>query len=133
MASIFTKIINGEIPCYKIAENEQFFSFLDIRPVEKGHILVIPKQEIDYIFDLDDALLAAMMLFAKRIAKALKSVVPCEKVGVCVLGLEVRHAHIHLVPLDEKGIIDFKKPRVQINDAEYQALAAAIREALSAQ
>ncbi len=133
MASILTKIINGEIPCYKIAENEQFFSFLDIRPVEKGHILVIPKQEIDYIFDLDDALLAAMMLFAKRIAKALKSVVPCEKVGVCVLGLEVRHAHIHLVPLDEKGIIDFKKPRVQINDAEYQALAAAIREALSAQ
>ncbi|MBK8444731.1 MAG: HIT family protein [Sphingobacteriales bacterium] len=133
MASIFTKIINGEIPCYKIAENEQFFSFLDIRPVEKGHILVIPKQEIDYIFDLDDALLAAMMLFAKRIAKALKSVVPCEKVGVCVLGLEVRHAHIHLVPLDEKGIIDFKKPRVQISDAEYQALAAAIREALSTQ
>ena len=103
MASLFTKIINGEIPSYKCAENEKFYAFLDINPVQKGHTLVVPKKETDYIFDIDDDDLAEMMVFAKKVAKAVKAVVPCVKIGVAVIGLEVRHAHIHLVPMQKEG------------------------------
>ena len=105
--TIFSKIIAGEIPSYKIAENDKFYSFLDINPVNWGHTLVVPKQETDYIFDIPDADLGEMMVFAKKVAKALKSVMPCRKIGVTVLGLEVPHAHIHLVPLQKEGDIDF--------------------------
>ncbi|MBE0668412.1 MAG: HIT domain-containing protein, partial [Bacteroidales bacterium] len=99
MASIFTRIINGEIPCYKVAENERFIAFLDVRPLTAGHTLVVPKIETDYIFDIDDETLADMMLFAKRVAVAMKEVIECRRIGVAVLGLEVPHAHVHLVPL----------------------------------
>lgn len=107
MASIFSKIIGGEIPCYKLAEDDRFFSFLDIRPMAPGHALVIPKQEIDYFFDMEDQQMADMMIFAKRIATAIKAEVPCKKVGTAVVGLEVPHAHIHLVPLNEVGDMKF--------------------------
>lgn len=106
--TIFSKIIAGEIPSYKIAEDDRFFAFLDINPVNWGHTLVVPKQETDYIFDIPDADLGAMMVFAKKVAKALKSVMPCRKIGVTVLGLEVPHAHIHLVPLQKEGDMDFR-------------------------
>ena len=109
MASLFTKIINGEIPSYKCAENEKFYAFLDINPVQKGHTLVVPKKETDYIFDIDDGDLAEMIVFAKKVAKAVKAVVPCVKIGVAVIGLEVRHAHIHLVPMQKEGDMDFRK------------------------
>ena len=105
--TIFSKIIAGEIPSYKIAENDKFYSFLDINPVNWGHTLVVPKQETDYIFDIPDADLGEMMVFAKKVAKALKSVIPCRKIGATVLGLEVPHAHIHLVPLQKEGDMDF--------------------------
>lgn len=105
--TIFSKIIAGEIPSYKIAENDKFYSFLDINPVNWGHTLVVPKQETDYIFDIPDTDLGEMMVFAKKVAKALKSVMPCRKIGVTVLGLEVPHAHIHLVPLQKEGDMDF--------------------------
>lgn len=107
MASIFSKIIAGEIPCYKLAEDDRFFSFLDIRPMAPGHALVIPKQEIDYIFDMEDQQLADMMIFAKRVAAAIKAEVPCKKVGTAVVGLEVPHAHIHLVPINEVSDMKF--------------------------
>ena len=110
--TIFSRIINGEIPCYKIAEDDRFFAFLDINPVNWGHTLVVPKHEEDYIFDLDDDELAAMTLFAKRVAKAIKEAIPCKKVGVTVLGLEVPHAHIHLVPLKCEGDMDFHKKNI---------------------
>ncbi len=103
MASIFTKIVNGEIPAYKVAEDENYFAFLDIFPVAKGHVLVIPKKEVDYLFDLDDELYTGLQLFAKKVAAGLKKAIPCEKVGVLVLGLEVPHAHIHLVPMQNEG------------------------------
>lgn len=106
--TIFSRIINGEIPCYKIAENDDFFAFLDINPVNWGHTLVVPKREEDYIFDLSDEELTAMTVFAKRVAKAIKAAMPCRKVGVTVLGLEVPHAHIHLVPLKNEGDMDFR-------------------------
>lgn len=111
MASIFSKIIAGEIPCYKIAEDDRFFAFLDIRPLQAGHTLVIPKVEVDYIFDLDDATLGDMMIFAKKIAIAIKKVVPCERIGVAVIGLEVPHCHIHLSPINGLGDMDFRNPK----------------------
>lgn len=107
MATIFSRIIAGEIPCYKVAEDEHNFAFLDIHPVAEGHVLVIPKHEVDYIFDLSDEELASLQLFAKRVAKALKKSIECRKVGQCVLGLEVPHAHIHLVPLRKEGDMNF--------------------------
>lgn len=107
--TIFSKIVSGEIPSYKVAEDERFFAFLDINPLQWGHTLVIPKQETDYIFDLDDETLGAMQVFAKRVAKAIKEAIPCRKVGQAVLGLEVPHAHIHLVPLTSEGDMDFHK------------------------
>lgn len=115
MASIFTKIINGEIPSYKIAEDDKFYAFLDIAPLAKGHTLVVPKQEIDYIFDIEDELLAQMHIFAKKVAKAIQSAIPCEKVGMAVIGLDVRHAHIHLVPLQEVGDLNFAKEKLKLS------------------
>lgn len=108
MATIFTHIINGEIPCYKIAENDEFFAFLDINPVQKGHTLVVPKEEISYIFDINDDKLGRYMAFAKRVAAAIKAAVPCIKVGIAVVGLEVPHSHIHLIPLNEVNDLNFE-------------------------
>ena len=119
MASIFSRIINGEIPCYKIAENDKFFAFLDINPLMKGHTLVIPKKEVDYIFDIEDNDLGEMMIFAKQIANRIKDVIPCVKVGVAVIGLEVPHAHIHLVPMQKEGDLDFKRPKLQLSQEEF--------------
>lgn len=115
--TVFSRIINGEIPCYKIAENDKFFAFLDINPLNWGHTLVVPKREEDYIFDLSDEELSEMTVFAKRVAKAIKAAMPCRKVGVTVLGLEVPHAHIHLVPLKNEGDMDFKH-KIDDPDAE---------------
>lgn len=106
--TIFSRIIAGEIPCYKVAEDDRFFAFLDINPVNWGHTLVVPKQETDYIFDLDDELAGAMMVFAKKVAVAIRKAIPCRKVGMAVLGLEVPHAHIHLIPMDKEGDMDFR-------------------------
>jgi histidine triad (HIT) family protein len=118
MASIFTKIINGEIPSYKIAEDDKFYAFLDIAPLAKGHTLVVPKQEVDYIFDIEDELLAQMHIFAKKVAKAIQSAIPCEKVGMAVIGVDVRHAHIHLVPLQEVGDLNFAKEKLKLSSDE---------------
>jgi histidine triad (HIT) family protein len=127
MASIFSKIINNEIPCYKIAESEEFFAFLDVRPLAKGHTLVIPKTEIDYIFDMPEPTFGRLFLFAQQVAKAIKSAVPCTKVGMAVVGLEVPHAHIHLVPINHIGDINFEAPRAQFTKEEFEAAAASIR------
>jgi histidine triad (HIT) family protein len=126
MASIFTKIINGEIPSYKIAEDDKFYAFLDIAPLAKGHTLVVPKQEIDYIFDIEDELLAQMHIFSKKVAKAIQSAIPCEKVGMAVIGLDVRHAHIHLVPLQEVGDLNFAKEKLQLSSDEMKQTAELI-------
>lgn len=126
MASIFTKIINGEIPSYKIAEDDKFYAFLDIAPLAKGHTLVVPKQEIDYIFDIEDELLAQMHIFSKKVAKAIQSAIPCEKVGIAVIGLDVRHAHIHLVPLQEVGDLNFAKEKLQLSSDEMKQTAELI-------
>ena len=124
--TIFSRIINGEIPCYKIAEDDRFFAFLDINPVNWGHTLVVPKREEDYIFDLSDEELAAMTVFAKRVAKAIKAAMPCRKVGVTVLGLEVPHAHIHLVPLKNEGDMDFKHKIDNPDSVKMKQIAQAI-------
>ena len=126
MATIFTRIIKGEIPCYKVAENEKFFAFLDIKPLAAGHTLVVPKQETDYIFDIDDATLAEMMLFAKKVAAAMKEVIDCKRIGVAVLGLEVPHAHIHLIPLKKEQDMIFTNPRVTLTEEEFRNIAKAI-------
>lgn len=124
--SIFSKIAAGEIPSYKCAESDKFYAFLDINPVALGHTLVIPRQETDYIFDLDDALLAEYHLFAKRVARAIESVLPCKKVGVAVMGLEVPHAHIHLIPLNNEGDMDFRKAKLEVPADKMAETAAAI-------
>lgn len=124
--TIFSRIIAGEIPSYKCAEDDRFYAFLDINPVAKGHTLVVPKQEVDYLFDLDDETLAAMTVFAKRVAKAIQQAFPCRKVGMAVLGLEVNHAHIHLIPLQSEGDMDFRKEKLQLLAEEMQAIAAKI-------
>ena len=129
MSSIFSKIIAGEIPCYKIAENEKFLAFLDINPVATGHTLVIPKKEIDYIFDLDDELLAELMVYSKKIGKAIESVIPCKRIGMTVLGLEVPHAHVHLVPLTTVGFIDFAN-KAEVDKEEFAGLAKKIAAAV---
>ena len=126
MATIFTKIINGEIPCYKIAENDNYFAFLDINPLKVGHTLVIPKRETDYIFDLDDDLLSGLFLFSKKIAKAIESAVPCERIGIAVLGLEVPHAHIHLVPMDTLDDLNFRNPKLKFSPEEFKDIATKI-------
>lgn len=130
MATIFSRIIAGEIPCYKVAEDDRFFAFLDINPLVKGHTLVIPKQEVDYIFDLNDEDLAAMHVFAKRVALAIDKAFPCRKVGEAVLGLEVPHAHIHLIPMQNEKDMLFSNPKLKLTDEEFKAVAEAIRAAL---
>jgi len=126
MASIFTKIVQGQIPAYKIAEDEDFLAFLDISPVAKGHTLVIPKKEVDYLFDLDDQTYVGLQKFAKKVAVALKKAVPCEKVGVMVLGLEVPHAHIHLVPMkSEADLLNFSK-KLKLTTREFETITAKI-------
>ena len=129
MKTIFSKIIAGEIPCYKVAEDDRFFAFLDISPLSKGHTLVVPKQEVDYIFDLPETDLADMMLFAKRVAAALQKTVDCKRIGVAVIGLEVPHAHIHLIPIQAESDMIFSKPRVQLSPDEMSAIAAKAAEA----
>ena len=126
MATIFSKIIAGEIPCYKVAENDKFFAFLDINPLAKGHTLVIPKQEVDYIFDLSDEDLAAMHVFAKKVALAIGKAFPWRKVGEAVLGLEVPHAHIHLIPMQNEKDMLFSNPKLKLTDEEFKAIAKAI-------
>lgn len=130
--SIFSKIAAGEIPSFKCAEDERFYAFLDINPLAYGHTLVIPREETDYIFDLDDQTLADLHVFAKKVAIALKQVVPCVKVGVAVLGLEVPHAHIHLVPMQTEGDMDFRKAKKQFSPEEMQALADKVYAAFKA-
>lgn len=126
MASIFTKIVKGEIPCYKIAEDDRFLAFLDINPLAKGHALVIPKEEIDYIFDIEDQMLADMNLFAKKVALAIDKSVECKRVGIAVVGLEVPHAHIHLIPLNNLGDLNFANPKVKLTPEEFQEIARTI-------
>ena len=129
MATIFSRIIAGEIPCYKVAENEKFFAFLDINPLVKGHTLVVPKQEVDYIFDLSDEDLAAMHVFAQKIARAIEKAFPCKKVGEAVIGLEVPHAHIHLIPIQKESDMLFSNPKLKLADDEFVSIAKAIRSA----
>lgn len=126
MASLFSKIIAGEIPCHKIAENEEFFAFLDVAPLVEGHTLVVPKVEIDYIFDIDDALLGRMLVFAKTVAVQLKKAIDCKKIGIAVIGLEVPHAHIHLVPIHTVGDINFARPKLQLTQQQLQNTAKKI-------
>ena len=128
MATIFTKIIQGEIPSYRIAEDDQFYAFLDINPLVKGHTLVVPKREVDYIFDLTDAELAAMHVFAKHVALAIESVIPCKRIGVAVMGLEVPHAHIHLIPITKESDMIISNPKLKLSDDEFQRIARQINE-----
>ena len=125
--SIFTKIIKGEIPCYKIAEDDRFIAFLDVSPIKKGHTLIVPKAQIDYLFDLDDSLLSDLMIFAKKVAQKMERAISCERIGIAVIGLEVPHAHIHLVPLDTVGDIDFSQPKLQLSAMEMTEIADSIR------
>ncbi len=127
MASIFSKIVKGEIPAYKVAENEDFLAFLDIFPLAKGHTLVIPKKEIDYIFDIEDSMLGNYMVFAKKVAKAIEAVIPCERIGVAVVGLEVPHSHIHLIPINNVDDINFAKPKLKLEDKEFEEIATKIK------
>ena len=124
MSSIFTRIIAGEIPSYKVAEDENYYAFLDINPLTKGHTLVVPKMEVDYIFVLDDKTLAGMMLFAKNIARRIERQIDCKRVAVVVLGLEVPHAHIHLIPIKSESDVDFRREKLSLTPEEFQAIAA---------
>ena len=133
MATIFTRIAKGEIPSYKCAENEDFYAFLDIAPLALGHTLVIPKKEVDYIFDLDEETYAGLWAFAAKVARAVRAAVPCKRVGVAVLGMEVPHTHIHLVPLQTEGDLDFRKPKKQLKPEQFAAIAASIAAAFQAQ
>lgn len=126
MASVFTKIVNGEIPSFKVAESDKFYAFLDINPLAVGHTLVIPKEEIDYIFDIEDPLYQELFLFAKKVALAIKGAIPCQRVGVAVLGMEVPHAHIHLVPLTTEGDMDFRKKKLSLTKEEFIEIATKI-------
>jgi histidine triad (HIT) family protein len=127
MATIFSKIIAGEIPSYKVAEDDRFYAFLDINPLTKGHTLVVPKREVDYIFDLSDEELAAMQVFAKHVALAIQKAFPCKKVGQAVIGLEVPHAHIHLIPMQKESDMLFSNPKLSLTPEEFKAVAEAIR------
>jgi len=130
MASIFTRIVNGEIPCHKICEDDNYLAFLDINPLAKGHTLVIPKKEIDYLFDLDDDLLAGMAVFAKKVARAIDKIIDCKRVGVVVLGLEVPHAHIHLIPINSLHDTEFSRPKLKLSSDELKLIAEKIKNAL---
>ena len=127
MASIFTRIINGEIPCYKVAENENYFAFLDINPLSEGHTLVVPKREEDYIFDLQDEELAGLVAFAKKIAASQKANLDCKRVAMVVLGMEVPHAHIHLIPMNSEADVDFRKPKLQLTQEQFVQIAEKIK------
>jgi histidine triad (HIT) family protein len=126
MPTLFTRIVQGEIPCYKVAEDNNFLAFLDINPLAKGHTLVIPKREIDYIFDLDDDLFSGLNLFAKKVARAIDKSVACKKVGIAVIGLEVPHAHIHLIPMNDIGDLNFANPKLKFTPEEFHAIANTI-------
>jgi Diadenosine tetraphosphate (Ap4A) hydrolase and other HIT family hydrolases len=128
MASIFTRIINGEIPCYKVAEDDRYYAFLDISPMTKGHTLVVPKVEVDYLFDLEPQVLAGMTVFAQKVAKGIEVAIPCKRVGVAVLGMEVPHAHIHLVPLNKEADLDFRREKLKLTPEEFADIARAIAE-----
>ncbi len=130
MASIFSKIVAGEIPCYKVAEDENYLAFLDIFPLAAGHVLVIPKVEVDYLFDLDEERYAGLMAFVRDVAIAIGKAIPCKRVGVAVLGLEVPHAHVHLVPLNSEKDIDFSKPKLKFTPEEFEATARSISAAI---
>ncbi|QEC52187.1 histidine triad (HIT) family protein [Anseongella ginsenosidimutans] len=130
MASIFSKIITGEIPAWKVAEDENYLAFLDISPLAAGHTLVIPKKEIDYLFDIEDDLYTGLQLFAKKVAKAVGKAVPCKRVGVAVVGLEVPHAHIHLIPINKVSDIDFSRPKLKLGDEEMKTICEKIRAEL---
>lgn len=121
--TIFTKIIKGEIPCYKIAENDDFIAFLDIMPLRKGHTLVVPKKQIDYIYDLPDSILAELMVFSKDVAQKIESKIDCKRIGVAVIGLEVPHAHVHLIPINNVADMDFKQPKLNLTKEEFQDIA----------
>lgn len=125
--TLFSRIIAGEIPCYKVAEDDRFFAFLDINPMTKGHTLVVPKQETDYLFDLDDAMLADMMVFAKKVAASLQKHMDCVRVGVAVIGLEVPHAHIHLIPIKSESDMNFRNPKLTLSPEEMQEIAETVR------
>ena len=126
--TIFSKIIAGEIPCYKVAESSEFFAFLDINPLVKGHVLVVPKKEVDYIFDLDDEILGNMMIFSKRVALAIEKAIPCKRIGVTVIGLQVPHAHIHLIPISRESDIHFGRSKQKFSSEEFKEIAEAIAE-----
>jgi histidine triad (HIT) family protein len=128
MATLFTKIIKGEIPCYKIAEDEKYFAFLDINPLMAGHTLVVPKVETDYIFDLPDAVLSGLILFSKKVAMAIEKAIPCARIGVAVIGLEIPHAHIHLVPMNKMADLNFKNPKLSFTPEEFNKIAKRISE-----
>lgn len=130
MATIFTKIVNGEIPAYKVAENDRFLAFLDINPLAKGHTLVIPKKETDYILDMEDSELAELMIFAKKVGRAIERVVSCERMGITVIGLEVPHTHIHLIPINSIYDMDFKQPKLKLTSAEMEQISLAIKNEL---
>ena len=128
MATIFTRIINGEIPCYKVAEDDNYFAFLDINPLKAGHTLVVSKKETDYIFDLDDSQLSGLILFSKKVAAAIKNSFPCNRIGVAVLGLDVPHVHVHLVPMDTMEDVNFKKPKLKFSAEEFSVIAEKINQ-----
>lgn len=128
MATIFTRIIEGEIPSYKVAEDDRYYAFLDINPLAKGHTLVVPKKEVDYLFDLDDETLAGMMVFAKRVAAKIREKIACKRVAVVVLGLEVPHAHIHLIPINDESDVDFKREKLHLSVEEFQKIASSLRD-----
>ncbi len=127
MATIFTRIIKGEIPSYKVAEDDRYYAFLDINPLAKGHTLVVPKKEVDYLFDLDDETLAGMMVFAKQVAAKIRKKIACKRVAVVVLGLEVPHAHIHLIPINDESDVDFKREKLHLSVEEFQKIASSLR------
>ena len=130
MSTIFTRIVNGEIPCHKVAEDSAHLAFLDVKPIGRGHVLVIPKKEVDYIFDMDETAFQALHSFARKVAVALKKVIPCKKIGVAVIGLEVPHVHIHLVPMNEIADLNFTGPRLELTADDLSAIASSIAGAL---
>jgi histidine triad (HIT) family protein len=131
MATIFTKIIQGEIPCYKVAESEQFFAFLDINPLSKGHTLVVPKKEVDYIFDLDSDLYQDLFGFAQKVAKSIEQVIPCKRIGIIVFGLDVPHAHIHLIPINQASDMNFSSPKLKLSNTEMAEIAEKISKSFT--
>jgi histidine triad (HIT) family protein len=127
MPSIFSRIIAGEIPCYKIAENADYIAFLDVFPLKKGHVLIVPKKEVDYIFDLDNDIYSGLMLFAKEISTAIKAAIPCNRIGVAVIGLEVPHAHIHLIPINTENDMNFRNEKLKLSKEEFEEIASQIK------